>query len=150
MSATVGGLNTYATQKGIFDHLTAEVPWQVVDSEVPDSETVLLTNGVLKPYVVLRFSDSLAASGQNSFGGPVQDGYYSLFQALCVAPTGMKALELQSLCNIKLLGYQADSNSGPVTKDFGGGSMAIKGVNSSPSFFVAISGYRFLTNMATE
>lgn len=150
MSATVGGLNVYATQKGIFDYLSAEIPWEVVDAEVPDSETVLMVSGVIKPYVVLRFSDSLAASGQNSFGGPRQDGYYSLFQALCVAPTGLKALELSSLCNIKLLGWQPDVNSGPITKDFGGGSMAIKGVNTTPSFFVAISGYRYLTNMETE
>ena len=150
MSTQVGGLNVYASQQNIFDYVTAQIPWEVVDGEIPDNETVQMVNGIVKPYVVMRFSDMLAASGQNSFGGPKSDGYYSLFQAICVGPSAKSARELQSLCNLKLIGYQPDANAGPVTKDFGGGAMTIKGVNSTPSFFVSIAGFRFLTNMQAE
>lgn len=147
MSEEVGGLNVFASQKAIFDYATAEIPWPVIDAEIPDSETVRMVNGVVQPYVVMRFSDSLAAGGQGSFGGVRQDGYYSLFQAVCVARTGLKALELASLCNDKFIGHQATTNDGPISKDFGGGSLTIKGVNTNPSFFVSITAFRFLTNL---
>lgn len=150
MSTQVGGLNVYASQQAIFDFATANIPWTVIDGEVPDSDTVLMENGVLQPYVVMRFSDMLSAGGQASFGGVRQDGYYSLFQAICVAPRALQALELGSLCNDIFLGHQPTTNDGPISKDFGGGSLTIKGVNSTPTFFVSIVAYRFLTNMQPE
>lgn len=141
------GLNLYTTQQTLFDYIDAQIPWKVVDAEVPDADTVLMVEGEIEPYVVVRFSDLLGASGQNSFGGPTYDGYYSLFQCICVGSTGLEALHLQSQVNTSLIGHVPDVNSGPITKDFGGGSLAIKGVNTSPSFFVAISAFRYLTNM---
>lgn len=150
MSTTVGGLNTFATQKNIFDYLVAEIPWNVIDAEIPDADNIHDVNGTITPYVVVRFSDMLKASGQNSFGGGRQDGYYSLVQVLCVADTGLHALELASLVNAKMIGYTPDANSGPLEKDFGGGSYTIKGVNTKPSAFVSISAFRYLTNMHTE
>src|SRR6185437_3595227 len=101
--------------------------------EVPDAYNLHLVNGQLDPYVVIRFSDSLKASGQTSFGGPRQDGYYGLVLVICVGANDDEALELQSMCNAAMIGYKVDDNSGPIEKDFGGGSYAIKGVNSSPS-----------------
>lgn len=150
MSSTVGGLNVYATQKNLFDYATAQIPWEVVDAEIPDAETVRLVNGVLKPYVVMRFSDMLKAGGQTSFGGPRWDGYYSLVQMICVATTGLKAQELQSLVNEKMIGYTPDANAGPLEKDFGGGSMNIKAKGSVPGFFVSIAAFRFLTNLQPQ
>jgi hypothetical protein len=145
------GLDVYTSQQAIYDYLVGEIaPLEVLDAEIPDSETVHLVNGVLKPYVVIRFSDTLKASGQASFGGPTKDGYYSLVQTLSVAPTGLKALELAGKVNRKMIGYQPTTNDGPIEKDFGGGSYGIKGVNSKPSFFVAIAAFRFLTNLQPE
>lgn len=143
------GLNTYTTQKAIFDYLTANLDFDVVDTEVPDADSVRLVSGVLVPYVVVRFGDALANGQQMSFGGPVHDGYYSPMMALSVAPSGLESLELASKVNQLLIGYTPDANSGPITKDFGGGSMSIKAPNSKPSFFVAITAFRFLTNMQT-
>lgn len=145
----MSGLDTYTTQQTIFDYLSANLGFDVVDSEVPDAGSVILTNGVLVPYVVVRFGDALANGQQMSFGGPVYDGYYSPMMVLCVAPSGLEALELSSAVNKLLIGWTPDANSGPLTKDFGGGSMAIKAPNSKPSFFVAITAFRFLTNMQT-
>lgn len=150
MSEVVGGLNVYASQKAIFDYAQAEIPWDVIDGEVPDSATVQMVNGMVQPYVVMRFSDMLSAGGQGSFGGVRQDGYYSLFQAICVAPRALQALELGSLCNNIFLGYQPTTNDGPISKDFGGGSLTIRGVNSTPTFFVSIVAYRYLTNLQPE
>jgi len=145
------GLDLYTSQKAIHDYLVAEIaPLEVLDTEIPDSDTVHLVNGELKPYVVVRFSDTLKASGQASFGGPRRDGYYSLVQTLSVASTGLKALELASKVNGKMIGYQPTPNDGPIEKDFGGGSFAIKGVNTKPSFFVAIAAFRYLTNLQPE
>ena len=144
------GLDIYTSQQAIFDYLTEQIPWEVADAEIPDAENVHLVNGMLKPYVVVRFSDTLKASGQASFGGPRRDGYFGLMQTLSVAPTGLKALELASLVNDKMIGYQPTPNDGPIEKDFGGGSYAIKSVNSKPSFFVAIAAFRFLTNLSQD
>lgn len=151
MSSTPGGLNVFATQKKLFDDATTYfngIGWDIVDGEVPDSETVKMTSGVVKPYLVMRFSDILAASAQASFGGPTYDGYYSLFQVICVGDTGMHALELASLTNQYFIGKIPDVNSSPVTKDYGGGSLTIRGVNSKPTFMVSIAAFRFLTNMS--
>lgn len=150
MSATVGGLNTFATQKNIFEYLKANLDFDVVDTEIPDSTTVQRVNGELIPYVVVRFSDSLANGQQQSFGGPRHDGYYGLAQMICVARTGMESLELASAVNNLLIGYTPDANSGPLTKDFGGGSFNIRGVNTSPSFVVSIVAFRFLTNLKID
>lgn len=150
MSTTSGGLNVFASQKKFFDYLSSVIPWDVIDAEVPDGENVHLVSGVLRPYVVVRFTDLLKASGQSSFGGTRQDGYYSMIQTLSVAPSGLQALELSSLVNDKVVGHVIDVNCGPLEKDFGGGSLNIKGVNSNPSFFVSIAAFRFLTNMNPE
>jgi hypothetical protein len=149
MSTTVGGLNVFATQQSIFDYITDNIPWEVIGGELPDAENIQLVNGVLKPYVVVRFSDSLKASGQASMGGPRQDGYYSLVQTLSVAAKDSDARELSSNLNMLLLGYTPDVNAGPLEKDFGGGAFSIKAVNSRPTAFVSIAAYRFLTNMQT-
>jgi len=145
----MSGLDTYTTQKATFDYLTANLDFDVVDTEVPDADSVRLVSGVLVPYVVVRFGDALANGQQMSFGGPVHDGYYSPMQVISVARSGLEALELGTKVNKLLIGYTPDANSGPITKDFGGGSMAIKAPNSKPSFFVAITAFRFLTNMQT-
>lgn len=150
MSSVPGGLNVFATQKHLFEYLVSEVPWTVVAGEVPDSENVRMVNGVIEPYVVVRFSDILRVGGQGSFGGARLDGYYSLIQTVCIANSMFDSLELASLVNDKMLGYTADENSGMLTKDFGGGSFSIKGDNSRPTFFVSIAAFRFLTNLQTE
>jgi hypothetical protein len=147
MSTTTGGLNIYATQKTIKTYLQGALPWPVLGGEIPDAYNVRMVNGEVDSYAVVRFSDLLKASGQDSFGGPRQDGYYGLVQVISVAATDDEVLELASMVNNVMIGHVPDANSGPITKDFGGGSYDIKGVNSQPSFLVAITAFRFLTNM---
>lgn len=143
------GLDTYTTQKAIYQYLVDNIGFDVVDSEWPDAAAPHLTNGVLVPYVVTRFGDALANGQQQSFGGPVWDGYYCPMQVLSVGTTGFESLELATKVNKLLIGWTPDDNSGPLTKDFGGGSMAIKAPNSKPAIFVAITAFRFATNMQT-
>lgn len=150
MSSTPGGLNVFATQQTIITYLENNIGFDVVDGEIPDGTTVKMVNGTVIPYIVTRFSDVLATQNGSSFGGPKSDSYFSQFELIFVGPDGASVRELMSKTNTLLIGWTPDFNSGSITKPFGGGAYDIKGVNSSPSFIVAIAAYRFLTNLATN
>lgn len=144
----MAGIDLYPIQQAIKAALIAEIPWRVVSGGVPTAETLERTDGRLQPYVVLRFADLMpAATRQGSFGGALHDGYYSYVDGLCVAETDDEARELASLVNAKLLG-RTFPNTDQLRRNFGGGMYAVESGNRLPEAYVAVTSFRFNTNIS--
>jgi len=139
------------TQNGIRDYLRANLNWNVLTGGVPDATTVIQRNGVVDPYVVLRFSDEMPASKDGNVGGALYDGYYSYLDAICVSGPDKEdsdgdARGLMSRVNRLLLGKRFP-NTGQLSKAFGGGVFVLPQNNSVPLAFLGICSFRFNTNV---
>lgn len=141
----MSGLNNFAIQQAIKAYAITNFPQEVVSGEIPDGENLHLDNGVVKEYVVLRFSDIMPTSRSGSFMGARHNGYYSYFDALCVGPTDDKARELAAMSNDIFLG-QKFPNAGEVGTNFGGGVFAVSSGERLPSAFVAVTSFRYELN----
>lgn len=141
------GIDLYSTQQAIFNYIVTQIPWEVVDSQVPDAESLAATNGIADPYVSVRFSQMLPTSGGTSFNGPLYDEYYSYVDFLCIAPTAQEARELASFVDRNILGH-AFPNTGALKPQFGGGQFAISLDTQHPLAFVAITAYRYSLNLS--
>lgn len=142
-----GGLDLFSVQEEIKQYVTANIPFFVTTGGVPDASSVRQINGLVEPYVILRFSDSMPSSNDRSFGGPRLDGMYGYVDALCVAggEDDTLARRLGSDVGKNLLGFKP-YNAGTLGKGYGGGSFYIAGENSKPLFWVGIVSFRFTTN----
>lgn len=142
----MAGIDIFPAQQAIKAYVTAEVPWQVVSGGVPTADTLLRVEGLLNPYVVLRFSDLMPAARGGSVAGASHDEYYSYVDALCVGETDDDARELTSLVNAKLLG-RSFPNTTQLSRNFGGGLYAVESGNRLPEAYVAVTSFRFNTNV---
>ncbi len=144
-----GGLDLFSVQQSIKQYLIDEIPqWRVTSGGIPTAESLPFVDGVLEPYVILRFSDMMPQSGGASFGGAKWDEYYSYCDALCLGQTDDDARELVSLVNSKLIGAPF-YNASELGKNYGGGQYAIYSeANRQPVAFIATSTFRYQTNIA--
>lgn len=142
----MAGIDVYPSQQAIKAALTVEIPWRVVSGGVPTAESLLRHEGVLDPYVVLRFSDLMPSARGGSVAGALYDDYYSFVDALCVAETDDEARELASLVNARLLG-RTFPNTGQIRRNFGGGIYAVESGNRLPEAYVAVTSFQFSTNV---
>jgi hypothetical protein len=144
----MAGIDIYPTQQAIKAALVAEIPWEVVSGGVPTADTITnrRVEGILNPYVVLRFADIMPGARGKSVAGPLYDEYYSYVDALCVGETDDEARELASLVNAKLLG-RIFPNTTALARNFGGGLYAVESGNRLPEAFVAVTSFRFNTNV---
>lgn len=142
----MSGLDISGLQDEILDYIDNGTPYQVLEGDVNDAYTILENNSVRQTTIIVQFSDMLGRSGDKNFGGPVHDGYYTIFRLYCVAATARKARQAASVGNQLLLGHQF-TNSGAVSKEFGGGSFVLGEANSRPSAYVALASFQCLTNV---
>jgi hypothetical protein len=120
----MAGIDIYPTQQAIKAAVIAEIPWEVVSGGVPTADEIAgrRVEGILNPYVVLRFADIMPAARGKSVMGPLYDEYYSYVDALCVGQTDDEARELASLVNAKLLG-RVFPNTTALSRNFGAACM---------------------------
>ena len=142
----MSGINLFKVQQEIKAYITANVPWYVDSGNVPDARTLRTNNGVIDPYVILRFSDMMPTSRGANFGGAIYDEYYSYVDCLCIGSTDSEARELASLCNRVIIGKKFP-NTGEIKPNFGGGIFAISLNDQHPLAFIAVTSYRFTFNM---
>ena len=144
-----GGLDLFSAQEEIKSHLETNLPYFVDTGNVPDSKSVRQVNGLVEPYVILRFSDSMPSAKDSSFAGPRYDGLYAYVDALCIAGGEDDTLSrrLGSMVNKILLGLSGE-NFSSIAKNYGGGSFFIGNENSKPIAYVGIVSFRFMTNLA--
>lgn len=141
------GLDLFAVQQDIKQYFIDNLPVPVSSGAIPTSESLPFVNGILEPFIVLRFSDSMPSSGDASFGGPVHDGYYSYVDALCLGQTDDDARELASLVGRTMISKRFP-NTGSLRKIYGGGQFAIASeANRQPVAFVAVSSFQYLFNV---
>lgn len=142
------GLDLNAVQVAITDYVKARFPNIAVETgSVPSAESLPFVDGMLDPFIVLRFTDMLPASGGQSFGGPVYDEYYGYVDALCVGQTDDDARELATLVNMRLIGKTVP-NGGTLKKAFGGGQYAIiSEANRQPVAFMLPASFRYAINV---
>ena len=142
----MSGINLFKVQQDIKAYMVANVPWYVESGNVPDAKTLRTVNGVIDPYVILRFSGMMPTSRGGSFGGAIYDEYYSYVDFLCIGSTDTEARELASLCNRLIIGKKLP-NAGEIKPNFGGGTFAISLNDQHPLAFIAVNAYRFSFNM---
>lgn len=142
----MSGINLFKIQQDIKAYMVANVPWYVDSGNVPDARALRSVNGIIDPYVILRFSDMMPTSRGSGFGGAIYDDYYSYVDCLSIGSTDTEARELASLCNRLLIGKKF-INTGEVVPNFGGGTFAISLNDEHPLAFIAVSAFRFSLNM---
>lgn len=147
----MSGNDLVTAQNLIRDYIKATLNWPVETGGVPDATTVRQVNGVVDPYVVLRFSDQMPASGDGSFGGARYDGYYSYLDAICVCGPDKDisdgdARALMTRVNRILLGQKFE-NTGQLSKAYGGGVFVLPQNNSIPLAYLGICSFRFNVNV---
>lgn len=140
------GIDLYPIQQEITEFVKAQVPWRVETGGVPDATSVPYVDGVLAPYVILRFTEGMPGSNGNSFGGPTRDEMYAYVDALCVADDDEVARKLATFVNSKLLGRKF-TNASALRKNFGGGIFAITSGDRNPAAYVAVLPFRFEYNL---
>lgn len=143
-----GGLDLFAVQESLTDLVRDTFPELTVETGgIPTAESLPLTNGVLIPYIILRFSDSMPAANGGTFSGPRHDELYGYMDALCLAGDDVEARKLATYVGGELLGAKV-ANAGSLSKIFGGGKFAIYSeANRMPVAFVASVSFRFPTNV---
>ena len=141
------GLDLYALQDIVKSYLQTVINWPVDSGSTPEAENLQLVDGLLSPYVVLRFSDGMPVSSRSgtSFGGSVYDEYYTYVDAMCVAATDDEARKLASIVSRFMLGKKFP-NASEVKKSFGGGNFAVPDAQRKPVAFVAITSFRMNYN----
>ena len=142
----MSGINLFKVQQDIKAYMIVNVGWYVDSGNVPDAHTLHLNNGVLDPYVILRFADMMPTSNGGGFGGAIYNEYYSYVDCLCIGASDTTARELASLCDRLLIGKKF-TNTGEVMPNFGGGLFAISLNDQHPLAFIAVTSFRFTFNM---
>jgi hypothetical protein len=143
----MAGIDLYDIQQDITAYVDGVVNWDVVTGGVPDATNVRYVDGVLEPYVVLRFTEGMPSARGNTFGGPRMDESYAYVDALCVAASDDEARALATFVNSKLLGRVFD-NASALARNFGGGIYAVTSGNRLPEAYVAVTSYKFQYNLA--
>lgn len=144
----MSGLSIAEAQNGIFDFIEANAPagYQVVEGDIDDAFKIQQEDGVRQTTWVVQFSDMLPKSGDTSFCGPTNDGYYSIFRIYSLGSTARAARTAGSMANQLILGKTLP-NVSSISKEFGGGSFTISEANSRPIVYVSIASFRFMTNI---
>lgn len=141
----MSGLDLFSLQQEVKAYLVSVINWPVDSGATPEAENLQLTDGVLQPYVVLRFSDGMPLSGGESFGGSKFDEYYTYVDALCIGATDEDARALANVVNRFMLG-KVFENSTEVKKAYGGGIFAVADAARKPVAFVAVTSFRMNYN----
>lgn len=141
------GLDLFSIQQAILAYVDSKFPdLSVTSGGVPELETLLFQNGVMEPYIVLRFSELMPASRGSTWNGATDYEYYSYVDALCVGKTDTDAREVMSLVNRIMLGKKF-ANASEVRKIFGGGGFAVSDATRVPVAYVSVASFAFTTNL---
>lgn len=142
-----GGLNSYAVQEDIIAYARAQAPNVTIETGgVPEAEDVVMVDGVIVPYVVLRFSEPMPYQADASFGGPRYDGMYFTFDALCISQSDVYSRDLANYMKNILVGYKP-VNGSAIRLDWGGGAPAYVIEGSKPQTIVSYVSFRTHTNI---
>lgn len=143
----MAGLDFIAAQDEIRDWVELSLPnIPVVTGAFPVAESLPFKDGILEPYIILRFTDPMPASGGATFYGPTNDEYYSYFDVFSIAGDDRTAREVASTVNRVCLGKSLP-NVSSISKIFGGGRYTILSeANRQPLAFITTSSFRYGTN----
>ncbi len=150
-------LNLYATQQDVLAYAQANLDVPVYHTNYPASESEPFgENGVMAPYVVLRVNDALRTTTSRkggAIGGSRYDEMYTLFDFMCVGPTGETATELAygpGGVADTMQGY-IPVDAGPMERAGGGQVFVVEdGTSARPSNTVARVSFRCLVNMVHD
>lgn len=143
----MSGLDLFSVQQAILNYVEACFPNLLVTSGgVPELETLIYQDGVMEPYIVLRFSELMPASRGSTWDGASTYEYYSYVDALCVGKTDTDARETMSLVNRFMLSKKFD-NASELRKIFGGGGFAISDATRVPVAYISVASFAFTTNI---
>lgn len=144
-----GGLDNFAVQQDILAYIQTSLPSYSVESGgIPNGDSLPLVNGALQAYIILRFADTSPTPNGGSFGGPKHDEYFSVFDALCVAPTDTQAREVGNYLDTFLLSHKL-TNTGSITRAPGSQRFALySDASRQPVAFVVSKAYRYSTNIS--
>lgn len=143
----MSGLDLFSVQQDILDYVQGKFPELLVESGgVPELETLIYHDGVLEPYIILRFSELMPASRGSTWDGASTYEYYSYVDALCVGRNDTDAREVSSLVNRAMLSKKFP-NASEIRKIFGGGGFAISDATRVPVAYISVASFAFTTNL---
>lgn len=147
----MAGLDLFSIQQDIEDYVRDRLstdPWdyEVYTGAVPEAETLVMRDGVLQPYVVLRFSELMPVGRGSTWAGTEEHEFYSYVDAMCVARTDTDARQLSGMMNRIMLG-KIFPNTGEIRKIYGGGTFAVPDAKRIPVAFLSLASFAFNTNL---
>lgn len=121
----------------VLAHLRDEIPFEVVEHAIPDSETVLRdkTTGKIKPYIAVQFGD-IIQQGSRSFNGPRGDDYTLPIYIQVIAPEPSDTRRGASKVTDVFLG-EGFTWAGLVRKRLGGAMFPMEGTNAGTEAYIA-------------
>ena len=123
-----------------------ELAQTVYDNGVPeDSSLEYTTDGVMLPFIVLRFAGFVQSGAERGITGPRQDLGRSYIEAVCVGPNERTVRQVADLVVDKLTGFQP-TDGGLLTPESTGKPYVVYDSNSRPVKYVSEVGFTFAVN----
>lgn len=142
-------VNFYAQQQIILAQFQSQLAQEVISGGVPDSDSLLRTNGLLVPYVVIRFSTPRPVAADRSFGGARRDGTTSFLDALCIGPTDDVSRQVAGNLIDKTLGYKS-ADMGELISAPGAGTFVVLDAASKPQAYITTVPFSYSGNTIVD
>lgn len=123
-----------------------ELNQDVYDNGVPEDGSLnYTTDGVMLPFIVLRFSGFVQVPTERGITGPREDLGRSYVEAVCVGPNERSVRQVADLVVDKLTGFQP-TDGGLLMPEVTGKPYVVYDSNSRPVKYVSEIGFTFAVN----
>lgn len=138
-------LGTAPIQDDIIARLRANLPLDVYDAEVPDTKSLPTSNTLVKPYIVVYFSEPVRAAVGRGIVSSRLDTNRAGLTVQVVAPRSVDARKYADSVKNILAGYKPP-DAGELILE--GGAAADNGTaNASPTAFSRYVAFSFFCNL---
>lgn len=140
-------LATSPIQDSILARLRS-LPLEVYDTEVPDETQLLTSNGLLRPYAVIYFSEPVRAAVSRGIVSTTRDLHRAGCTVQIVAPRSEDARSWADDVKLLLAGFKPEDASEMVLE---GGAAANNGTATTrPTQYSRYVAFSFYTNLITD
>jgi hypothetical protein len=142
----MAGLDVVAVQDAIYDHILATFSnYEIKEDFFLDDESLLKINGLVKPFIVLRWHGLVRSPVNTSFAGVRYDEYSSAVDIVTVAAKPRDARRALNYVMDELIGWEVPGGS-QLTPEGGESVFPVLDSNARPHIYLAINTLSFQVN----
>lgn len=132
------GLSILSIQDNITNYLRTVMQEEVHEDAILDDANLIKKNGVLYPYIVLRYGPLRRKTQAFSVAGARYDDYYSTVDVATVAPTGRIARQVMDIAVGRyLVGYKPEGGQEVTVEGGGSAEFVVTNSENKPSAYVS-------------